>query len=54
VLLSVALGILIWVLFSFAVAPFIGAAMRRCDIAERLNSVEVLRAKAQHPASRAA
>jgi len=54
VLLFVALGLLIWVAVSFAVAPLLGFAMRRCEIAERLNSVEMLRSKAQHPASHAA
>ena len=53
-LLFVALGLLIWVAVSFAVAPLLGFAMRRCEIAERLNSVEMLRSKAQHPASHAA
>ena len=53
-MLYVALAMLIWVIVSFGVAPVIGVALRRCDVAEHLNSVEVLRAMAQHPATRAA
>jgi len=52
--LFVALGLLIWVAVSVAVAPLLGGLMRGCDVEERRNSLAVLRAKAQHPASHAA
>jgi hypothetical protein len=54
VLSLVALGLLIWFAVSFVVAPVLGAALRRCEVQEQHNSVAVLRAKAQHPANRAA
>jgi hypothetical protein len=52
--LFVALGLLVWLAVSFALAPLMGLALRRCALEERLNAVEVLQAKAQHPAARAA
>jgi hypothetical protein len=52
--LIVALGLLCWFAVSFAMAPLIGMAMRRCDRFEREMSPAVLRAKAQHPARHAA
>jgi hypothetical protein len=54
VLLVIVVGLLGWVVVSFAVAPFVGMALRRCEVLERANSVAVLQAKAQHPASHAA
>jgi len=54
VLLFVALGLLCWFAVSFAVAPVIGLALRRCDRFERELSPAMLRAKAQHPARHAA
>ncbi|MBV8162006.1 MAG: hypothetical protein JO265_13875 [Acidimicrobiia bacterium] len=54
VMLLVALALLVWFAVSLASAPVLGLALRRCDEHERRNSVAVLRAKAQHPASQAA
>ena len=54
VLSFIALGLLIWVAVSVAVTPLLGGLMRRCDVEEQRNSVAVLRAKAQHPATHAA
>ena len=53
-LLLVAFGLLIWVGLSLVVAPIVGITLRRCDLHEQLNAVEVLRSKAQHPANQAA
>lgn len=50
----VALGLLIWVAVSFAMAPVMGFFLRRCEVLEFRNSAAVLRSKAQHPASHAA
>ena len=54
VLLMVALGLLVWVVVSMVFAPVLGIALKRCDVQEHLNGVEVLRSKAQHPANQAA
>jgi hypothetical protein len=54
VLLLVALGLLIWISVSLVLAPIVGLALRRCEVVEQWNSVEVLRSKAQHPANQAA
>jgi hypothetical protein len=54
VLLLVAVGLLIWVALSFVLAPLMGMVLRRCEVEERRYSAPFLRAKAQHPASRAA
>ena len=54
VLLFVAFGLICWVAVSFAVAPLVGLALRRCDRLEQARAVAVLRAKAQHPATHAA
>jgi hypothetical protein len=48
------MGLLIWVAVSVVLAPMVGLVLRRCALEERLNAVEVLQAKAQHPAARAA
>ena len=53
-LLFVAFGLICWVAVSFAVAPLVGLALRRCDRLEQARAVAVLRAKAQHPATHAA
>jgi len=50
----VALGLLVWVVVSMVFAPVLGIALKRCDVQEHLNGVEVLRSKAQHPANQAA
>jgi hypothetical protein len=54
VLLFIVIGLLGWFVVSFALAPFVGMALRRCEALERANSVAALQAKAQHPASHAA
>jgi hypothetical protein len=54
VLLLVALGLVCWFAVSFALAPLMAMAFRRCDRLEQARAVAVLRAKAQHPASHAA
>jgi hypothetical protein len=54
VLLFLAIALLIWVIASLVVAPLLGTAIRRCELEEHLNSVEVLRSRAQHPTSHAA
>jgi hypothetical protein len=54
VLLLIVVGLLAWFAVSFALAPLVGMALRRCDVLDRANSVAVLRAKAQHPAHHAA
>jgi len=54
VLLLVGLALLCWLTVSFAVAPLLGMALRRCDRMEQARAVAVLRAKAQHPATHAA
>ena len=48
------IGLLVWVAVSFALAPLLGLALRRAELLERARSVEVLQARAQHPASHAA
>lgn len=53
-LLLVAVGLLIWIAVSLVLAPLLGLLLRRCEVEERRYSVPFLRAKAQHPASRAA
>ena len=53
-LLFIALGLLCWFAVSFAVAPLVGMALRRCDVYERQLSPATLRARAQHPARHAA
>ena len=53
-LVLIVVGLLGWFVVSFALAPFVGMALRRCEALERANSVAVLQAKAQHPAHRAA
>ena len=50
----VAIGLLIWVALSFALAPLLAISLRRCEVQEVRNSTEILRSKAQHPASHAA
>jgi hypothetical protein len=54
VLLFIVVGLLGWFAVSFAMAPFVGLALRRCEALERANSVAVLQARAQHPAHHAA
>jgi hypothetical protein len=54
VLLFIVVGLLGWFVVSFALAPLVGLALRRCEVLERTRSVAVLQAKAQHPANRAA
>ena len=53
-LFSAALALLIWVALSVLLAPIVGMALRRLQVLEDAHSVTILRAKAQHPASRAA
>ena len=53
-LLLAAVVLLCWIGVSFALAPLLGMALRRCDTLEKTQAVAVLRAKAQHPASHAA
>ena len=53
-LLFIVVGLLGWCAISFALAPVVGMALRRCEVLDRANSVAVLRARAQHPANRAA
>ena len=50
----VALGLVIWVALSLLLTPLVGIALRRCEVNEQMNAVEVLRSKAQHPANQAA
>ena len=50
--MALALGI--WVALSLVLAPIFGIALRRCEVHEHLNAVEVLRSKTQHPANQAA
>jgi len=54
VLLLVGLALLCWFVVSFAAAPLMALAIRRCERLEQARAVDVLRAKAQHPAARAA
>jgi hypothetical protein len=54
VLLIVAVVLLCWIGVSFALAPLIAVALRRCDTLEKAQTLAVLRAKAQHPARHAA
>jgi len=54
VLLVIGLALLCWFAVSFAVAPLMGLALRRCDRMEQARAVDVLRAKANHPATHAA
>jgi hypothetical protein len=53
-MMLVLIGLLVWVAVSCAVSPLVGLALRSTDLLERARSVEVLQARAQHPASRAA
>jgi hypothetical protein len=54
VLLLIAIGLLGWFVVSCAVAPLVGGALRRCDVLERRHTVEMIRSRAQHPATHAA
>jgi hypothetical protein len=54
VMMFILTGLLVWVAVSCVVSPLVGRAMRRADLVERARSVEVLQARAQHPASHAA
>ncbi|MBV8984812.1 MAG: hypothetical protein JOZ68_06615 [Acidimicrobiia bacterium] len=53
-LLLIAIGLLGWFVVSCVFAPLIGGAIHRCDVLARRRSVEVLRSRAQHPATHAA
>jgi hypothetical protein len=53
-MMFVLIGLLVWVAVSCAVSPLVGKGLRRADLVERARSVEVLQARAQHPASHAA
>jgi hypothetical protein len=53
-LLWIVVGLVAWVVASVVLAPIVGLALRRSDALERARSVEVLQARAQHPANRAA